>query len=77
MSKTLTLDEMAEQFKTHWRGALQKLADQLGVEKKVLMGWDFDPIEEEDGSTFLFATRPDDGKRWVYQKETGWKDVVS
>lgn len=75
MSRELTLDEMIVQYKTNFRGALRALAEMLGVEKPKVMEFNFDPIEEDDGRTRLYATHPNDGRRWVFEKAIGWQDL--
>lgn len=74
VTRHLSLDEMVEQFKTNFRGALQALADRLGVPKSEVMQFDFDPVQEDDGVTRLYATRMSGG-RWVYEKDRGWSEL--
>jgi hypothetical protein len=74
MPRELTMDEMVEQYKTNFRGALQRLADRLEIPKSMVMEFDFDPVEE-DGKTRLYVRRPSDNKGWVFEKDTGWQDL--
>ena len=76
MARMLTLDEMVEQYKTNFRGALQALADLLGVPKGDVGMFDFDPVEEDDGTATLYAMRPRDGARWRYRKTEGWISLL-